>query len=311
VLRPARIARGQQRGYALGVAGCNAKRSFTFTRAVVRENAAASLDGSVRCVTLCVDEPDESLGSRWFHSFSSPGMGIALAQPEYAHHAVHLPIASSPYEVRTLSVELSASIVHVFCDSSDRFTLPGSTQLELRSLAPGDEIIASEPIGQGFSPVIASFTLSNAMNDHHPLLFLAFNTDGIAAARSALMCPSLEAYADIAPTSLLYQSPSSASAACVEHFDEWRSAGISVDLVTSVDDEQLPAGSSDEEVDRVSLLSHLVALESNKRFRDYIRSDPSDLVVAASGLQSDLSARVSRTLRGMLVPSEHILFPSF
>jgi hypothetical protein len=59
------------------------------------------------------------------------------------------------------------------------------------------------------------------------------------------------------------------------------------------------------------LLSHLVALESNKRFRDYIRSDPSDLVVAASGLQSDLSARVSRTLRGMLVPSEHILFPSF
>lgn len=240
--------------------------------------------------------------------YNLPGKMVKLRKPGESTEGAKMPMASSPYHVHSESAELAASLVEVAVDSSEEFCSPGG--LELPSLAPGDELEASDPIGEGFADLVGDVNLRVAMTESWPLLILCSGTKGIGAAKAVLDWPEVQAYASVTPVTCLYSAPSASSAAFVASWDEWRSSGVHFEPVYSSTDD-VRAGEAAFS-GSVTLSSHLLSLQQGKRFRELVRSDPRDLCALISGVRGQEGAKLVRMLKeDYRVPRERILFCEF
>lgn len=176
--------------------------SLCFTAATIVDNKQASADGSARILLLSVEDPSSySDGrrlkhiqetSRWLDDYRTPGQFVAIkhcatggslegcTQPMVAKHL--FPLTSSPYETRSSSALLDASMIEI-CVSREG----SDAEKAIADLGPGALIEVSEVLGGGFNSLFNSaVNLQSALEEGRPLLAVAVGCSGMAALRAVM-----------------------------------------------------------------------------------------------------------------------------
>lgn len=290
-----------------------------FSRATVVENRESSADGSVRTLTLSVEDHVNFMDGRkikhvqenprWIDAYQVPGQFLAvkycspggdIEDVSTVTLAQHLrAIASSPYEARQSSAMLDASIVELLVsrdgDKDDK---------ALADLGPGCLIEVSNVLGNGYASLFDSQNnLSLLLEECKSLIMVGKGFRGIAPLHAAITWTPVQAHATANKVALYYLTDSQTSAAYLVEWDEWREAGVNVHPIYTASDNNWASGSTKSEVLLEQALFH-----GEHGLRGVLGCDPKDAAVLISGLPGDVAAQLTKKLTHAGVAGERILF---
>ncbi|KAF5841870.1 hypothetical protein DUNSADRAFT_10576 [Dunaliella salina] len=200
-------------------------KDIHFTGCTVMFNEALNLEGSSRLLKLSIpDSPTILYGKkiqgvvgseRWIDSYTCPGQLVALKLPGRDVSKRLYSIASTPYESRSESSSLAASLIEVVAERA-----VGEDDEALSNLGPGAELEVSQVIGRGFSSVLGSgMGILGALESGQPLLVIGMGLRGMVPCRALLSWVPVQAHATRAKVSCLYLTPSPQDAAFIPEWD--------------------------------------------------------------------------------------------
>lgn len=181
-----------------------------FQPATVVKNESASLDGTVRLLTLSVADDVEMLygrksnkmgGEKLCDSYSMPGQFVALRKKETAAVCSHLfSLASSPYESLRDSYGIDASMIQIGVDALHG----GSDDKAIALMGPGAEIDVSQVIGRGFASLLGSSSIPMAIETGSSMLLIAIGNRGLISLRPLLSWTPVLAHAGVHKVHTVY-----------------------------------------------------------------------------------------------------------
>ncbi|KAK9802950.1 hypothetical protein WJX72_006330 [[Myrmecia] bisecta] len=291
------------------------------------ENKAESVDGCLRTLVLSVEDHVEFLegrkisrrqeSPRWIDAYKVPGQFIGIRYPADSAHTQTGPlrpanrlyaIASSPYQAKSESADLDASIIEVLVDRDG-----GEDDQKLAELGPGSLAEISQVVGRGYASLFNTYVgLLSALEESRDLLLIGMGAKGIAPLRAALQWTPLQAHATAKSICLYYMCGSATSAAYVKEWDLWREAGIRVNpiyLSDAASSNNNGNGTGSIQAIKDGLEEAIFGAEAG--LAATMGGNPRECAVLLSGLPGDVAAGITRRLGIEGVAKERILFCDF
>jgi len=235
----------------------DAQEAISWSTATVIENREASADGSSRTLVISVTDAvvfadgrrvrHVQENTRWLDGYMYPGQFVAVrfihknheegnedtgnggsGRLEEETHAVArrlFAISSSPYDARSSSASLDATIVELLVSRDEGDV----DEAALAALGPGAQFQVSSVLGNGWVSLFNSAVgLQSSMEEGRPLVMVAVGCRGMAPLRACLSWTPVLAHASAHSVSLFHVAESPSAAAYLVDWDGWRDAGVNV-----------------------------------------------------------------------------------